>query len=156
MCTQPSSNAIILISNLFFAQALKEIYGFAVRLTLLSHATAVQQNFCSYSQMAAECSIGPLSAPAALAAYQQTQELFQEERCCLLHNVSVGDRSPRSGSVTRFVLCRENTERLNVIARRIINIFLIESNGNVAMVWRRERKEHFRADSPQRMRLDFR
>lgn len=38
-------------SNLFFA--LKDIYGFAVCLALLLHATAAQQNFCSYSQMAA-------------------------------------------------------------------------------------------------------
>lgn len=90
----------------------------------------------------------PFSAPAALAAYQHTQELFQEERCCLPHNVCVGDRSPRSGSVTRFVLCRENTARLNVIAKRVINIFFLIDD-SVAMVWCRERKELFHAGSPQ-------
>lgn len=48
-----------------------------------------------------------------------------------------GDRRPHSGSVTRFVLCRENAVRLNVIARHIINIFLMESHTTweVVAVW---------------------
>lgn len=52
-----------------------------------------------------------------------------------------GDRSPHSGSVTRFVLCRENAVRLNVIARHIINIFLMESHTTweVVAVWYKNR-----------------
>lgn len=64
--TQPVSNTIALISNLFFAQTLKTIYGFAVRLALLLLDAAAQQNCCSYSQMAAECSIGSLFSPCCI------------------------------------------------------------------------------------------
>lgn len=83
--------------------------GFAVRLALLFLATAAQPNVCSYPQTAAAASVGSLLSYSG-------EELFQEERGCLSHNMC-GDRSPRCGSVTTLVLRCENT------ARRIINIF---------------------------------
>lgn len=128
--TQPISNAIILISNLFSAQAPKEIYGFAVHLALLSPDTAAQQNFRSYSQMAAERFRRlPFQPPLRLLLISTLKSYFRRNAGCLPHIVCVCVyRSPRSGSATRFAPRRHRKARY-----RYFFFFLLKSKSNGAV-----------------------
>lgn len=142
--TQPVSTAITLISNLFFVQTLKRIYGFAVRLALLLLDTAAQQNFCSYSQMASECSIGSLFSPCCSPGLSAHSRVISVGT--LLPSAKCARRGSKPGVRLSNQICAVPGEYREAERNHKVHyqyIFLIGWSGDVATVWHGERKEVF-------------
>lgn len=119
-------------------------------------ATAAQQNFCSYSQMASECSIGSLFSPCCTCGLSAHSRVISGGT--LLPSTQFVHRGSKPALWLSNQICAVPGEYREAERNHKAHYqyFLIESNGDVAMVRRRERKELFCAGSPQRMRLDFR
>lgn len=141
--TRPISNAFILISSLFFALPLKEIYG----------SSRPRFAFARY-RISAHIHKWPLSVPPPLPSLLYFQPLLHLQLISTLESYfsrkAAASLTMRASEDRKPViwLSDRNTARLNTIAKRIINTFLLESKGHGAMKGKKR-------TSPQRMRLDF-